>query len=174
MRAIILERQIHPMADGVHDEMVLGAGKHVREQDLRDAIRLGGGVDVDVWQTTALVHIDGQTKALTLAARVAVTPEELPLAIAELLDAQVVIDPPLVRGCSALGADDRYTLQVPSPSTGLFVFSRPGKPFTVAESCRAKWLAQIAETALITQAASTIPPRNHHVQSRNDQPTRRS
>jgi hypothetical protein len=158
VRATILERQAHPLGD-VQDEIVVGAGKHVPEEDLRDAIRRGGGVDVDVWQTTALALVDGQTKALTLAARVAVTPEELPLAIADLLDAQVVTDPQRIERCSALGADDRCTLQVPSPATGLFVFSRPDKPFTVAESCRANRLAQIAETALITQAASATPPK---------------
>jgi hypothetical protein len=159
MRAIILERQIHPLADGVHDELVLGTGEHVREEDLRAAIRRGGGVDIDVWQTTALALVDGQTKALTLAARVAATPEELPLAIADLLNAQVVTDPQRIERCSALGADDRCTLQVPSPSAGLFVFSRPDEPFTVAESCRANRLAQIAEAALITQTASVSPPK---------------
>jgi hypothetical protein len=158
LRATILERQAHPLADGVQDEIVVGAGEHVREEDLRSAIRRGGGVDVTMWQTTALALVDGQTKALTLAARVANTPEELPLAIAELLDAQVVTDPQLVQDCSARGADDRCTLQAPSPSAGLFVFSRPDKAFTRAESARVNRLAQIAEAALITQAASTTPP----------------
>ena len=156
VRATILQRQAHPLADGVQDEIVVGADEHVCEEDLREAIRRGGGVDVNMWQTTALALLDGQTKALTLAARVAVTPEELPLAIAELLDAQVVTDPQLVQHCSALGADDQCTMQVPSPSAGMFVFSRPDRPFILVESCRAKRLAQIAEATLITQAASRM------------------
>ena len=57
----------------------MGAEEYLREEDLLRAIQRGGGVDVHVWQTTALALVDGQTKALTLAARVAVTPEELPL-----------------------------------------------------------------------------------------------
>jgi hypothetical protein len=159
VQAVILDRQVHPTAEGAPDEFVVGAAEHVREEDLVGAIERGGGVDVDLWQTTALAMVDGQTKVLTLAARVAATPEELPLAVAEMLDAQVVTDPRLIQVGSERGADDGTTLQIPSPSTGLFVFSRPDEPFTPAESCRANRLAQIAEVALITQAASATPPK---------------
>jgi hypothetical protein len=157
LRATILNRRVHRLAGGAMDEIVVEAGEHVREEDLLGAIERGGGVDVDLWQTTELALVDGQTKALRLAARVALTPEELPMAVAELLDAQVVTDPDLIQRCVALASDDRCTLRVPSPSTGLFVFSRPDEPFTAAESCRANRLAQIAETALITQASSAAP-----------------
>jgi hypothetical protein len=159
VQAIILDRQVHPVAEGAPDEIVVGAAEHVREEDLLCAIERGGGVDVDLWQTTALALVDGQTKALTLAARVALAPEELPQAVAEMLDAQVVTDPRLIQGGSEPGADDGTTLQVPSAWSGLFVFSRPDEPFTPAESCRANRLAQIAEVALITQAASVTPPK---------------
>ena len=74
------------------------------------------------------------------------------------LEAQVVTDPQLIERSSARRADDQYTLRIPSPSVGLYVFSRPDEPFTPAESCRANRLAQIAEAALITQAASATPP----------------
>ena len=159
VRATIVNRQVHPVAEGFPDEIVVGAPEHVREEDLLAAIERGGGVDVDLWPTTALALVDGQTKALTLAARVAVTPEELPLAVAEMLDAQVVTDLRLIQGGSEPGADDGTTLQVPSPWCGLFVFSRPDEPFTPAESCRANRLAQIAEVALITQASAATPPK---------------
>jgi hypothetical protein len=158
VQATILDLQVHPAAEGAPDEMVVAAAEQVREEDLVCAIQRGGGVDVDLWQTTALALVDGQTKALTLAARVALTPEELPLAVAEMLGAQVVTDPRLIQGGSEREADGT-TLQVPSPSTGLFVFSRPDEPFTPAESCRANRLAQIAEVALITQAAPPTPPK---------------
>jgi len=118
----------------------------------------GGAVDVHVWPTTALALVDGQTKALTLAARVAVSPEELPLAVAEMLDAQVVTDLGLTQSRSYPGAESGTTLRIPSPWTGLFVFSRPDEPFTPAESARANRLSQIAEAALITQASSANPP----------------
>jgi hypothetical protein len=159
VRATILDRQVHPPADGAADEIVVGAAAHVREEDLLDAIERAGGVDVDLWPTTALALIDGQTKALTLAARVVVTPEELPLAVAEMLGAQVVTDPQIIQGCSGREGHDGSTLQVPSPWSGLFVFSRPDEPFTPAESCRANRLAQIAEAALIAQAVSPTPPK---------------
>jgi hypothetical protein len=159
VQAIILDLQVHPVAEGAPDEMVVGAAEHVREEDLVGAIERGGGVDVDLWQTSALALVDGQTKALTLAARVALAPEELPQAVAEMLDAQVVTDPRLIQGSCEPGADDGTTLQVPSAWSGLFVFSRPDEPFTPAESCRANRLAQIAEVALITQAASATPPK---------------
>jgi hypothetical protein len=158
LRATILNRRVHHVSEGALDEIVVGAAEHVREEDLRDAIQRGGGVDVDLWPTTALALVDGQTKALRLAARVALTPEELPLAVAEMLDARVVTDPQLIQGRSNRAPEDGTTLQVPSPWCGLFVFSRPDEPFTVAESCRANRLAQIAEAALITRAISQTPP----------------
>lgn len=159
LRATILDRQVHPVAEGVPDEIVVGAAEHVREEDLLGAIQRGGGVDVQLWQTTAVALIDGQTKALTLAARVALTPEELPLAVTEMLGAQVITDLRLTQRRSYRGTNDGMTLRIPPPWSGLFVFSRPGEPFTHTESCRANRLAQIAEVALITQTVSSPPPK---------------
>jgi hypothetical protein len=76
-----------------------------------------------------------------------------------MLDAYVVTDPQRIQGCSDRSPDDGTTLQVPSPWCGLFVFSRPDAPFTVAEYCRANRLAQIAEAALITQAVAASGPK---------------
>ena len=158
VRATILDLQVYPLPNSARDEIVVGAAEHPREEDLLRAIQRGGGVDVRVWPTTALALVDGQTKALTLAARVAVNPEELPLAVAEMLDAQVVTDLGQTQGRSYRGAENGTTLRIPSPWTGLFVFSRPDEPFTPAESARANRLSQIAEAALITQASSGNPP----------------
>jgi hypothetical protein len=158
LRATILDLQVHPLVDGARDEIVVGAAEHLREEDLLRAIQRGGGLDVHVWQTTVLALVDGQTKALTLAARVAVNPEELPLAVAEMLNAQVVTDHlRLTHRCSAREVDDGTTLRIPSPWNALFVFSRTNEPFTPAESARANRLAQIAEAALITQARPVKP-----------------
>ena len=158
LRATILDLQVHPLVDGARDEIVVGAAEHLREEDLLRAIQRGGGLDVHAWQTTVLALVDGQTKALTLAARVAVNPEELPLAVAEMLNARVVTDHlQLTHGGSDREADDGTTLRIPSPWTGLFVFSRTNEPFTPAESARANRLAQIAEAALITQARPVTP-----------------
>jgi len=115
LRATILDLQVHLLADGARDEIVLGTAEYLREEDLIRAIQRGGGVDVRVWPTTALALVDGQTKALSLAARVAVTPEELPLAVAEMLDAQVVTDLGLTQSRSYRGAESGTTLRIPSP-----------------------------------------------------------
>ena len=160
LRATILERRVHRLSHEAPDEIVVEAGAHIREEDLLGAIERGGGVNVDLWPTTALALVDGQTMALTLAARVAVTPEELPRAVAEMLNAQVVTDPQVIQA-GPRAAKDGSTLQIPSPWSGLFVFCRPDEPFTPAESCRANRLAQIAEAALITQANAAAPPKGH-------------
>ena len=59
------------------------------KRELLRALRDGGGSDPQVWPTTALAMADGQTGALSLAARIAANPEELPLAVAELLRARI-------------------------------------------------------------------------------------
>jgi hypothetical protein len=158
LRATILDLKIHPLVEGARDDIVVGAAERVREEDLLRAIERAGGVDVHLWRTTALVLIDGPTKALTLAARVAANPGDLPLAVAEMLDAQVVTDLRLTQGRTERGTDDGTTLRISSPWTGLFVFSRPDEPFTPAESARANGLAQIAEATLITQTLAATPP----------------
>ena len=86
----ILSIHIHPVAGGVLDEFVLSAPGHLRERELLEALRDGGGRHAHVWPTTALAMADGQTKALSLAARIAGNPNELPLAVAELLSARIV------------------------------------------------------------------------------------
>ena len=65
----------------------------LREGELLRALRDGGGKDPHVWPTTALAMADGQTGALSLAARIAANPEELPLAVAELLHARIIPGP---------------------------------------------------------------------------------
>ncbi len=100
----ILSLHVHPMmrasSDGtavtetVMDEFVLSAPGNVTEQELLKALHDGGGRESHVWPTTALAMADGQTKALSLATRIAGNPKELPHAVAELLSAKVVpLDP---------------------------------------------------------------------------------
>ena len=96
----ILSIHIHPVAGGVLDEFVLSAPGHLRERELLEALRDGGGRHAHVWPTTALAMADGQTKALSLAARIAGDPNELPLAVAELLSARIV--PHSGGGCPGL------------------------------------------------------------------------
>jgi hypothetical protein len=86
----ILSIHVHPVPGGVLDEFVLSAPGNLGEHDLLEALRAGGGRQRHVWPTTALAMADGQTKALSLAARIAGNPAELPLSVAELLGAHIV------------------------------------------------------------------------------------
>jgi hypothetical protein len=127
----------------VLDEFVLSAPAHLREQDLLDALEAGSGRSPRAWRTTPVALADGQTHALGLAARVAGNPAELPHAVAALLSAAYVEDP------AAAGRDlpaDGTVLKIPSAVQGVLLFSRPGEPFTPAESARAHRLAELAET----------------------------
>jgi hypothetical protein len=142
--ANILGLHVHTIEDGVRDELVVSAPDSVRSGVLSTVVEAAGGSDVQVWPTTALALIDGQTKALSLAARVVSDPTELPHAVAELLGAHLVTDRALL--ASPLPAD-RSILKIPSPWAGFFAFTRPSEPFTPAESARAHRLAQLAELA---------------------------
>lgn len=137
----ILGIHVHPVPGGVLDELVLSAPAGVGERELLAALRDGGGASAHVWPTTALAMADGQTKALSLAARIAHAPDELPLAVAELLRARIVppSDVPLNM------PEDGTRLKVPTAWHGPVVFARPGEPFTPAESARAHRLAELAE-----------------------------
>lgn len=140
----ILSIHVHPVAGGVLDEFVLSAPGGIREADLLRALRAGGGADPHVWPTTALAMADGQTGALSLAARIAASPDELPLAVAELLRATIVTGPSGGAALPAAGSDGTV-LKIPTAWHGPVTFSRPGEPFTPAESARAHRLAELAE-----------------------------
>jgi len=154
----ILSIHVHPL-DGSHpledagrdgsvlDEFVLSAPGEVTEGELLKALHDGGGRGSHVWPTTALAMADGQTKALSLAARIAGNPAELPHAVAELLSAKVVPNPPVRPAPEVTPGVGRSPdiLKIPTAWHGPLVFSRPGEPFTPAESARAHRLAELAE-----------------------------
>ncbi|MGY3381976.1 hypothetical protein ACVWYS_003933 [Arthrobacter sp. TE12231] len=152
----ILSIHVHPVAGGVLDEFVLSAPGEVREADLLRALRAGGGADPHVWPTTALAMADGQTGALSLAARIAASPEELPLAVAELLRARIITGQ--ASGSAEATPANGTVLKIPTAWHGPITFFRPGEPFTPAESARAHRLAELAEI-LAHRPAS--PPNPH-------------
>jgi hypothetical protein len=148
----ILSIHVHPVAGGVLDEFVLSAPGNLAERQLLEALDDGGGSRSKVWPTTALAMADGQTKALSLAARIADAPDELPLAVAELLRARV-----LTPAEAVLEHHDAGTrLKIPTAWHGPIIFARPGEPFTPAESARAHRLAELAEI-LAHRPAPTSP-----------------
>lgn len=138
----ILSIHVHPVPGGVLDEFVLSAPGNLSERQLLEALHDGGGTRSHVWPTTALAMADGQTKALSLAARVADSPDELPLAVAELLRAQIV---PPGEDTTQEKNDAGMRLKIPTAWHGPITFARPGEPFTPAESARAHRLAELAE-----------------------------
>lgn len=138
----ILAIQAQPVRSGVVDELVLSAPGGLTEADLLDAIADGGGAGPRVWPTTPLALADAPTRALSLAARVAETPAELPYAAAELLAAQWV---PADRVVPDAWHAERTVLKVPTPWDAPLVLIRPGVPFTPAEEARAARLAELAE-----------------------------
>ncbi|SDO93452.1 hypothetical protein SAMN04487914_101201 [Arthrobacter sp. ok909] len=141
----ILSIHVHPVAGGVLDEFVLSAPGEVSEADLLRALRAGGGADPHVWPTTALAMADGQTGALSLAARIAASPEELPLAVAELLRARIITGQASGSAEAPVAGADGTVLKIPTAWHGPITFFRPGEPFTPAESARAHRLAELAE-----------------------------
>jgi hypothetical protein len=148
--ANILSINVHPVDGGVLDEFVLAAPAGLTEQDLLDALEAGSGHSSRAWRTTPVALADGQTHALGLAARVASDPAELPHAVAALLSATYIEDP--AAAARVLPADSTV-LKIPSAVQGVLLFSRPGEPFTPAESARAHRLAELAETLELKRPA---------------------
>ena len=151
----ILSIHVHHVPGGVLDEFVLAAPGEVGEAGLLRALREGGGRDPQVWPTTALAMADGQTGALSLAARIAAHPAELPLAVAELLRARIVALPGSDAGPPFRDPQDGTLLRIPTAWHGPISFVRPGEPFTPAESARAHRLAELAEILAYRQVPAT-------------------
>jgi hypothetical protein len=138
----ILSVHVHPVRGGVLDEFVLASPAALTEQDLLDALAAGGGSSSRAMRTTPIALADGQTSALSLAARIAGNPSELPLAVAELLSAGIVSESETPgQGIAA----DGTLLKIPTAWDQPIIFTRPGNPFTPAESARAHRLAELAE-----------------------------
>ena len=151
VRVTVLDLRVHPLEHGVRDELIVSAPDHVTEQQLLDAVRAADGCDASAWPTTALALVDGPTRALTLAVRVAERPGELAGAVAELLGARVLIDRLATSGHAVRHGPGESVLRVATPWRGLVAFARPDEPFTPAEAARAHRLAELAELVEITR-----------------------
>lgn len=137
-RANILAVHVHHLEDGVLDELVVSTPADLTPQRLANAVTRSGGAPVGIWPASALTLVDGQTKALGLAARVALDPGELPLVIAELLGAQYVsaAEPSQAPGT---------VLEIAVAELEPMTFVRSGEPFTPAEIARAHRLTDLAK-----------------------------
>ncbi|WP_327140246.1 amino acid-binding protein [Nocardia sp. NBC_01327] len=138
-RANILTVHVHHLEDGVLDELVVSTPADVGPPRLAHAITKAGGSTVGIWPASALTLVDGQTRALSLATRVAGDPGELPLVIAELLGAQYVsaVDPEYAPAGTILEISADIEIDA-------MTFVRPEEPFTPAEIARAHRLTDLA------------------------------
>ena len=169
----VLAIEMHPMDDArVVDEFVLSAPGSVSGEHIVGSLVNAGATTPLVWPTTAVALQDGQTHALTLAARVVDDPSELPHALAELLRARVAVEPCPQAVGTATGSThalpDAGEAARPAPGSGpsagrdttervsdlrletrvgVITISRPGEPFTSAEAARAEHLAALAHRA---------------------------
>jgi hypothetical protein len=148
----ILGIHVHPMSGGSLDELVLSVPGELTEQDLLEALASSGNRVIGAWPTTPLALADGQTRALSIATRIAQNPEELCASIAEMLRADLI--PPHQHATAPTGSS---CLKVPTAWKGPLMFRRDGEPFTPAESARAHRLAELAE--IVEQGASGRVPR---------------
>ena len=150
--ANILNVHVHRVTGGVLDEFVLSASGDLTDEDLLATVAQSGGRDTRVWPTTPVALTDGQTRALSLAARVANNPGELAQAVAELVSAEIITagGETLIPLASRL---DGTLLKIPTTWHEPLLFHRPGEPFTPAEAGRAHRLAELAEVIELTELA---------------------
>ncbi|MEU6559365.1 amino acid-binding protein [Nocardia nova] len=138
--ANILTVHVHRVESGALDELIIATASDISGSDLRAAVSRSGGEEIRIWPATAMALIDGQNKALALAARVVADPDELPLAVAELLAAQYLSDG-IVGG---IPPAEVLTMEV-APGDEICCV-RPGEPFTPAEIARAHRLREVARS----------------------------
>ncbi len=133
---------VHRLESGVLDELVVSAPDGLTAQALTGAVRQAGGAGVRVWPASPLTLVDGQTKALGIAARVAADPDELPLALAELLVPGIWRRAPITDRRSRRRPGSRWcTRTPPCVSSGRTSPSRPPKPHghTACATSRGRW-----------------------------------
>ncbi|MFI6044786.1 amino acid-binding protein [Nocardia sp. NPDC051321] len=141
--ANILNVHVHQLESGVLNELVIAAPAGITSDTLSSAVVHAGGSAVRIWPASAFALIDGQTKALGIATRVASDPDELPLAIAELLGARYLTPGTFAHRDLTF---DGTTLVVPWQPDHPLLFVRPDEPFTPAENARAHRLTDLARS----------------------------
>ncbi|WP_141658761.1 GNAT family N-acetyltransferase [Carbonactinospora thermoautotrophica] len=139
----ILALQVHPLADAVVDEFLVGAPPRVTAGELAAAIGSAGGTGTWISRADAHDLVDIPTRMLTLAVRAAEA-SELPAVLRGLLGECEIRWMPAPADLPQEGEPDGTTMRLPDAEGGVLVVSRPGLPFTPAEFARAHALAEVA------------------------------
>ncbi|MGA5581823.1 GNAT family N-acetyltransferase [Streptomyces thermodiastaticus] len=141
-QADILSLQTHPLAEGTVDEFLLRAPSGIEAAQLTEAVALAGGTDT--WIERADVHdlVDAPTRVLNLAARTALDPAELPLALRQLLGRCTIRSLPAHKA-PAEGSLEGTVLRLRQPDGGVISVERPYLPFTPTEFARARALVDL-------------------------------
>ncbi|MFA3878768.1 GNAT family N-acetyltransferase [Streptomyces sp. MMCC 100] len=148
-RIDILSLQTHPLAEGTVDEFLLRVPGELSGTELAEVVTTAGGTRT--WTERADAHdlVDAPTRVLGLAARTALDPAELPLALRQLLGRCTIRSLPVTTGAEVAetvppeGALEDTVLRLRAPEGGVISVERPHLPFTPAEFARARALVEL-------------------------------
>ncbi|WP_225839150.1 GNAT family N-acetyltransferase [Streptomyces sp. NK08204] len=150
-RVDILSLQTHPLADGTVDEFLLRAPDTLPAAEITRAVARAGGASTWIERADAHDLVDAPTRILGLAARTALDPAELPLALRQLLGRCTIRSLPgvPVGGGGATepvpveGVLEDTVMRLRDPEGGVLTVERPYLPFTPAEFARACALVEL-------------------------------
>ncbi|MER6426189.1 GNAT family N-acetyltransferase [Streptomyces sp900105245] len=150
-RVDILSLQTHPLADGTVDEFLVRAPGGLQAAELTRAVSLAGGRSTWIERADAHDLVDAPTRVLGLAARTALDPAELPLALRQLLGRCSIRSLPGTpvgggRGPEPVpveGVLEDTVMRLRGPEGGVLTVERPYLPFTPTEFARARALVEL-------------------------------
>ncbi|GGZ86758.1 hypothetical protein GCM10010389_26330 [Streptomyces echinoruber] len=151
-RIDILGLQTHPLAEGAVDEFLLRAPEELTGGDVVAAVERAGGTGTWIERADAHDLVDAPTRALALAARTALDPAELPLALRQLLGRCTIRSLPApprgragdgTRTVPAEGVLEDTVMRLRAPEGGVITVERPYLPFTPTEFARARALVEL-------------------------------
>lgn len=144
--ADIRTMQVHPVAGGVVDEVLLHVPTRVSRRELIAAVETAGGCEVTAERADVRELDDVPTRTANLAIDLVNGRTDLIRALRALLGQvavhwQEVPEPPLEVGSFTGGA-----MCLADPGGGVLVLKRPGGSFTPAEFARARAIVDLAES----------------------------
>ncbi|GAA2441291.1 GNAT family N-acetyltransferase [Streptomyces glaucus] len=150
-RVDILSLQTHPLAAGTVDEFLLRAPAGLAGSELTRTVSLAGGADTWIERADAHDLVDAPTRVLGLAARTALDPAELPLALRQLLGRCTIRSLPAApagvgreaRAVPADGVLEDTVMRLRAPEGGVITVERPYLPFTPTEFARVRALVEL-------------------------------